>query len=201
MYVGMSKNLRQRHMTYVRNGSHIADFIEHALRHGNVLWRRILVLVRARPPARCRPAQCRRQAQLAGMVGGTLALLPLTPAACCGGGCARHAAMQGSEQDAQQEEMKCQTVLDYPWNKDQNPNNRRYVYTRQSGGLFGGKVGGGGTSQPGPRTRQPMRALPRRLPLPHALLPCTPPMHGRSWSSAASAPARPRRWACENRLP
>lgn len=86
----MSKNLRQRHMQYARNGSHISEFIYEALRRGNVLWRRFY------------PVQ--------------------------------------TELQAQQEEMLCQTVLDYPWNKDQNPRGTRYVFTRKSNGLFGGKV-------------------------------------------------------------
>lgn len=86
MYVGMSKNLRQRHMTYARTGSHIPELIEAALLQGNVLWRRFYTVP--------------------------------------------------TELHAQQEEMLCQTVLDYPWNKDQNPNGTRFVYTRKAS-LFG----------------------------------------------------------------
>lgn len=37
--------------------------------------------------------------------------------------------------------MLCQTVLDYPWNKDQNPNGTRIVFTAKTGGLFSRKVG------------------------------------------------------------
>ena len=90
VYVGMSTNLRQRQMTYALNGSHIAEYIEAALRRGNVLWRRLYTL----------------------------------PTAL----------------QAQQEEMRCHTVLDYPWNRQQNPRSTRIVYTRKSNGLLGGKV-------------------------------------------------------------
>jgi hypothetical protein len=90
VYVGMSKNLRTRHMQYARNGSHIREFFEAALRQGNVVWRRLITL--------------------------------------------------SSELQAQQEEMLCQTVLDYPWNKDQNPNATRIVYTTKTGGLLSKKV-------------------------------------------------------------
>lgn len=37
--------------------------------------------------------------------------------------------------------MLCQTVLDYPWNKDQNPSGTRIVFTAKTGGLLSRKVG------------------------------------------------------------
>ena len=35
-------------------------------------------------------------------------------------------------------QMLCQTVLDYPWNRSQNPYATRIVYTTKTGGLLGG---------------------------------------------------------------
>lgn len=138
MYVGMSKNLRTRHMQYARDGSHIREFFEAALAHGNVVWRRFITL----------DSELRAQQEEARLCfwKGSRRLPVQAPKLQDNFHLAGWQALQGDSQGPvylrlshhNALQMLCQTVLDYPWNRSQNPYATRIVYTTKTGGLLGG---------------------------------------------------------------
>lgn len=54
VYIGMSANVRRRHLAYVRDGDHIKELVAPMVAEGHTVWQRVRYLVRF-PAAQQRP--------------------------------------------------------------------------------------------------------------------------------------------------